>query len=420
MKKLISCFVLLLTLALLPGFALGDTITMFPNASQDTYWQMDISDFDIYDADTQKKLWEYMMQPVTVADVEPTEHIYSVKEPGQSASEEANITGQIHGKTQALNVIREENGWSLVEYYSNDGYRAQFESVKDYAGLLVSGWVRSNKLITVTPNKNIGLVIDKLTQTMYIFEKGVMTGELLVSTGLPTAKAPNTETPAGEFLVDSWVGMFDSYDMYSDKAIRINGGVLIHEVPHKILSDGSRRYSDFEPYLGQKASHGCIRVQRVKNSQGQSMTWLWNNLKKRAKVLVIEDSGRALPPPDLTVPVYYNPNGGKNFHGSANCSAVKDKYLPLAALTLGDLYTSPYDSLTPCAYCAPPRKPSTLQQEVPDDILGVGDSDATEKAGADEAPEAATDTASADEAPVDTPDEEPQGSPEYVFTVEED
>lgn len=196
-----------------------------------------------------------------------------------------------------------------------------------------------------------------------------MTGELLISTGLRTEKSPNTETPAGEFITDSWVGMFESYGMKCDLAIRINGGVLLHEVPHDELADGTRKYTKYEQYLGQKASHGCIRIQRAKNDQGQNMAWLWKNLKRRAKVIIIEDSGRTLPPPDISTPVYYNQENGQNFHGDQNCSAVKKRFLPLASLTLSDLYNEPYDKLTPCPYCAPPRKP----EAVPEDVFGIGD-----------------------------------------------
>lgn len=322
-------------------------ITAFPNTNSDTYWQMDMSDFRIEDIETQKILWGYINQPLVVVDIGSTEHLYSVKEPGASTKEANNITGQIHGTTQGLHVIERRDGWVLVEYYSNDGYGAPFESIKDFAGLLVSGWVPEGKLKTVETNNTIGLVIDKLYQKMYVFEDGAMTGELLVSTGKRTDKNPNTETPAGEFITDSWVGLFESYGVKCDLAIRINGGVLIHEVPFEELADGTRRYTKYEQYLGQKASHGCIRTQRAKNNQGQNMTWLWNNLKRRAKVLIIEDTGRTLPSPDMATPVYYNPDNGQSFHGDQNCSGVKSRYLPLSMLTLADLYNAPYNALIP-------------------------------------------------------------------------
>ena len=73
--------------------------------------------------------------------------------------------------------------------------------------------------------------------------------------------------------------------------------------------------------------------------------------------------------PDMSTPVYYNPHGGKNFHGDQNCSGVRKRYLPLSMLTLADLYIEPYDVLTPCSYCSPPRKPYVA----PDVVFEVTD-----------------------------------------------
>lgn len=80
-------------------------------------------------------------------------------------------------------------------------------------------------------------------------------------------------------------------------------------------------------------------------------------------------AGAQVPPPDMATPVYYNPDGGKNFHGDQNCSAVKKRYLPLSTLTLADLYIAPYDVLTPCSYCSPPHKPYVI----PGDMLKMGE-----------------------------------------------
>ena len=72
-------------------------------------------------------------------------------------------------------------------------------------------------------------------------------------------------------------------------------------------------------------------------------------------------------PPDMSASVYYNPDGGKNYHGDQNCRAVKKRYLPLSPLALADLYTAPYDGLTPCPRCSPPYKFGAA----PDDGVGI-------------------------------------------------
>lgn len=43
-----------------------------------------------------------------------------------------------------------------------------------------------------------------------------------------------------------------------------------------------------------KASHGCIRIQRRANAQGQNMQWLWNNLENKTKVFIWDDRGRQM------------------------------------------------------------------------------------------------------------------------------
>ena len=129
--------------------------------------------------------------------------------------------------------------------------------------------------------------MDKLRQKLYIFEAGAIIGELDVSTGLNNAKQPYNESPAGEYITVSKVGDFKAGSGTIGRfAIRINGGTLLHEVLHDTAKDGTRIYTQYEAQLGMKASHGCIRIQRRANAQGQNMQWLWNNLENKTKVLI--------------------------------------------------------------------------------------------------------------------------------------
>ena len=84
----------------------------------------------------------------------------------------------------------------------------------------------------------------------------------------------------------------------------------------------------------------------------------------------LAQADRRIPPPEeMSTSVYFNPDGGKNYHGDQNCSGVGKRYLPLSMLTLADLYNDPYDALTPCTYCSPPRKPRVF----PSDVSGFGE-----------------------------------------------
>lgn len=211
-------------------------------------------------------------------------------------------------------------------------------------------------LKTVVPDQHLGIVVDKLAQRMYIFQDGHKISELLVSTGLINDDQPYNETASGQYLFVSWVGGFWSGNMWCDMGIRFNGGDLIHLVPALINKDGTKNYGSFEPRLGSKASHGCIRVQRLRNSQGINMKWLWDNLRKGVKIMIWDDDDRTLPAPDNALPLYYNPKGGKYYHIDEYCPGVKSKYLPLSPFTYGELNEAPYNKLKPCGNCAPPRR----------------------------------------------------------------
>ncbi|WP_102409773.1 L,D-transpeptidase family protein [Beduinella massiliensis] len=378
--------------------------TKKPVPTARTYWEMNPDDYDLDDPEHQQAIWDIMMQPITVLEKDQREHVYPTYEAGAELRPRTNIAGELHGTSQGVNILSEDqDGYTLIEAYSNDGTAIESQHVIDQAAKLIQGYVKTSLLKSVTPSDKYALLVDKLTQKLYIFEDGKIIGELICSTGFPTKDQPYNETPAGEFIVVSWVGQFESGSgsglMYCDLAMRINGGTLLHEVPHKLSSDGStRRYANFEAYLGQKASHGCIRIQRAKNEQGQNMRWLWDNLKKNTKVLIWEDKGRTMPDPELPAddtPLYRNLDGGKMYHAVAECPNVKKRFLPLTGdFTYGDLDTAPFDKLTPCPDChAPLRKETILENwkkaaeqigaAIPDDVLGSSDQTADEIEGAD-------------------------------------
>ena len=48
-----------------------------------------------------------------------------------------------------------------------------------------------------------------------------------------------------------------------------------------------------EGYLGTKQSHGCIRIQRLKNNEGYNHRWLWKNLPLKTRVIIWDDANRS-------------------------------------------------------------------------------------------------------------------------------
>ncbi|HIU16198.1 MAG TPA: L,D-transpeptidase family protein [Candidatus Ventricola intestinavium] len=337
-----------------------------------SFWDMDPDAYDLDNPEHQQAIWDLMMQPITVLDVGQTEHVYPTNQPGIDRTPyEENCAGELHGQSQGVHVLEEDtdgDGYVLIEAYSNDGTKTDNTYMESLDAKKIQGYVRENLLFEVTPSDRYAILVDKLRQRLYLFEEGRIISTLVVSTGLNNENQPYNETPAGEFITVSRVGDFDAGGGTIGRyAIRINGGTLLHEVLHTPNADGTRVYSPYEQQLGQKASHGCIRIQRRENENGHNMAWLWSNLELKTKVFIWDDQGRQMYEPEVPDPqlqLYRNPNGGSNYHLDANCSGVRDQYLPLTGdFTYGDLNEDPFKNLTPCPYCAAPERLETLYEQ---------------------------------------------------------
>ena len=228
---------------------------------------------------------------------------------------------------------------------------------------LVVGYVRSELLTERKVKTRYGLVVDKLTQRLYLFHDGGLMDTLAVSTGLADADHPWNETRSGEYVLSSPSGAFPSEKLMCNYGIRYNDGDLIHEVPHVVTASG-KNYGDTEPKLGSRASHGCIRVQRRRTPRGVNMRWLWDRLKDQmgTRLVIWEDwTGRQIFIPEASLTLYYNPRGGKSFHTAGTCYGVRDKYLPLTAFTYCELEDKPFRQLTACSYCNPALRTGEIE-----------------------------------------------------------
>lgn len=326
-----------------------------PYEGQDTslnYWTMPM---DITDEET---VWNVLMQPMTIlySSRDRAERTQAVLR--EQPDEDSRGVGVVTRMNQGVHVLETlDNGWSLIECYSS----SFFDSAVKAWNMLVQGYVKTDELRTVEPQKDYGIVIDKLTQRLYLFKEGHLFSTLLVSTGLSNEKQPYNETRSGEFVLTSAVGAFKDGNLTFEMAIRFNSGDLLHEIPHYTNADGSRRYGYGLDELGTKASHGCIRVQRYRTPEGVNMSWLWNNRVKNTKLLIWEDwQGRQIPYPDDALPLYYNPNKGEMYHSQETCYSAVDKVF--TPFTYGELDQEPYASLTRCPYCTPPLRKSEIDE----------------------------------------------------------
>ena len=307
----------------------------------------------VYDINDTAAVWNLLMKPITVLDIDQKESVYPLDAPNGDRVNSDKLGGFINGASAAVHVLGEDvDGWTLVEGI-------------DYYNRIIRGYVRTNLLKVITPDPHYGIVVDKLNQLLYVFIDGEYFSSCPVSTGIASGDQPYNETSAGEYLLISPSGGFDAEGMWCDMAIRFNNGDKMHLVPG-IRSDEYIDYSRYEPLLGSKASHGCIRVARIANADGLNMTWIWNTLRpvinsgSYPKLVIWDDWGREVPYPDDDMLMYYNPDGGRNYHSDEYCPGVKDRYLPLTAFTYGELDEGFFATLTPCPYCTTVKRKAEI------------------------------------------------------------
>ena len=298
---------------------------------------MDITD--------EEAVWQALTADVTVVDdgksSDLRRQIVIRKEPDPNSEG----IGVVTLLSQGVYVLERGPEWSLIECYSSSFAGS---AVLNW-NALVRGYVPTAYLRTKTPNQEMGLVVDKLTQRMYIFLDGCLYSTLLVSTGLTNERQPYNETRSGEYLLISKVGAFHSDNIYCPLGIRFNAGDLLHEVPYiKRTMD----YSGTEPKLGSKASHGCIRVQRKPNPEGVNMQWLWSHYRENTKILIWEDwQGRQIPVPDDDTVLYVNLQKNTYYHASDHCADLGSRRP--STMTYGEISGEAGSRLKPCPFCGP-------------------------------------------------------------------
>lgn len=306
-------------------------------------------EFDPYDEET---AWARLMEDITVLDVDQKEKVYLSDGPNGNRKTTDAHRGFFYGESVAVRVLDEQDGWTKIEAYN------------DYDEL-EQGWVRPGRLKTVSPNRTYGIIVDKMTQRLYLYKEGKLVTTLLCSTGITSGQNEGfNETASGEFFMCSATGGFWSGNLWCDQGIRFNGGDLLHMVPAVVNDEMTvYDYSICERALGSRASHGCIRVQREANEDGYNHQWIWSNLRyeKNIKLIVWDDDGRKIAETADDTPMFYNPKGGENYHTLARCPKVREAYLPLTEITYGSLRRYPFTELTPCITCGAPQRPETVE-----------------------------------------------------------
>ena len=307
---------------------------------------MDITD--------EEAVWQALTAPVTVLDDGKDKAAVRQAVIRKEPDPKSQGIGTVTLASQGVYVLEKGETWSKIATYSSSFHDSPILNWN----ALVEGWVETRLLKTVTPNQKMGLVVDKLTQRMYIFREGKLFSTLLVSTGLANARQPYNETRSGEYLLGSSVGGFESDNMYCPRAIRFNDGDLVHEVPY--IKRSVVDYSVTEPRLGSRASHGCIRVQRKLNPEGINHEWLYNNYKMGTKILIWEDwQGRQLPVPGDETVFWHNPRLRDYYHCSDHCPLLETR--TPSEITYGEL-NGETNKLRACPACGPAPRRSRIEE----------------------------------------------------------
>ena len=338
-----------------------------PWAGKDTtlnYWTLPM---DIRDTES---IWQVLTAPMTVVDIGKGEKAQLTIRSEPSADSDG--VGVVTCNTQGVHVLERGEEWSLIECYSSSFHDSKILNWN----VLVQGYVQTKYLEEVTPDQSMGMVVDKLTQRLYIYLDGALYSTLLVSTGLANARQPYNETRSGEFILTSRVGGFKSDNLVCAMAVRFNDGDLLHEVPYTLNRDGSKNYDNCERKLGIRSSHGCIRVQRKKTPEGVNMSWIWERMKKhsRVRLLIWEDwQGRQIETPSDDLTLYYYAKNGQYYHSQDSCYSTKGKS-DFTPFTYGQLEEAPFSGLERCPYCTPPLRKAEIEAINLEHALG-GDHD---------------------------------------------
>lgn len=144
------------------------------------YWEtpMDYTD--------EATMWAMLTAPITVIDGDHRTRVYLRAEPDENSE----AIGEITCASQGVHVLEHlDSGWTRVECYSSSFAGSKVEAWNE----LVVGYVKTDLLKEVEVRTEYALVVDKLTQRLYIYHDGQLFDVLMVSTGLGPRRIRKTK-----------------------------------------------------------------------------------------------------------------------------------------------------------------------------------------------------------------------------------
>lgn len=225
------------------------------------------------------EIWAVMMKPSVVINDTGSSRRFNLKESPSARSASA---GVVCCATQGLEILSLEDGWARVRAYN-------YNNAEE-----ITGYYPARDLAVVIPSPRYGVLVDKRSQTLTVYENGSPVGTVPVSTGLPSPAHPERETPAGAFLTDvHFSPNFAQEGRRYDYPLRFQGGNIIHSTGFERIAHTAYSVKDYSrnlPLLGEKASHGCVRVSPFASADCPvNMYWLWTHLPYHTRVIILDD-----------------------------------------------------------------------------------------------------------------------------------
>ena len=222
------------------------------------------------------EIWEIMMKPsVVINDSGSFRQFKLYSRPDTNAGSK----GILRCAVQGMEVLEVNGNWARVKAWRhNDATPAE-------------GYLPLWQLTVSAPGEHYGVLVDKRDQTMTVYEDGKPIGTVPVSTGLVTGRGDKwRETTPGAFLTDVHSGSSFAEDGFRyEYPLRYDGRNLIHGSGF-IKNGRTRDYADHEQLLGQKASHGCVRVSLFRRADNPvNMYWLWVHLPFHSRIIILDD-----------------------------------------------------------------------------------------------------------------------------------
>lgn len=198
---------------------------------------------------------------IVVGNAGEVEKIYIKAE----AKKNSKNVGYIYGSLNAVKILKKVGDFYYIE-------ATNYETLN-----LVKGYVYTWQVKTVKPKDGRSIIVDLSEQKIYVFK-----GETLEKTFKCSTGQDWSPTPKGTYLIGDrgdkfYTGYKNSIVCYN--WVRINNDFLFHSVLHYRNGDLIKSEAD---KLGQKASHGCIRL------AVNDIKWIYNNISK-GTLVVIQD-----------------------------------------------------------------------------------------------------------------------------------